>query len=125
MAAENVVTVPKAAAANTTTLPNNNVAGCAVNSTAAGGGGPRSEHAATNIDFSNLFNNTFQSLVHYGDNIGARIVKCLINESVYENQSLMSQEYDIYQVSVGCTWWRRWRRWKLFDLLVQDAEQFV
>ena len=110
--AENVVTVSKpATAANTTTLPNNNVAGCAVNSTAAGGGGPRSEHAATNIDFSNLFNNTFQSLVHYGDNIGARIVKCLINESVYENQSLMSQEYDIYQVSVGCTWW-----WKLFDL---------
>ena len=50
------------------------------------------------IDFSNLFTNSFKSLVHYGDNIGAKIVKCLINESFYEAQSLINQEYDIYQV---------------------------
>ena len=47
---------------------------------------------------TNLFFNTFQSLVHYGDNIGAKIVKCLINENLYESQSLINQDYDIYQV---------------------------
>lgn len=50
-------------------------------------------------DFSNIYLNTFQSLVHYGDNIGAKIVKCLINENSYESQSLIHQEYDIYQVN--------------------------
>ena len=50
------------------------------------------------VEFSNLFTNTFQSLVHYGDNIGAKVVKCLINENLYETQSLINQDYDIYQV---------------------------
>jgi hypothetical protein len=48
---------------------------------------------------NNLINNSFQSLVHYGDNIGAKVVKCLINESLYESQSLINQDYDIYQVN--------------------------
>ena len=51
-----------------------------------------------NSEYSCLFNNTFQSLVHYGDNIGAKVVKCLINENLYETQSLINQDYDIYQV---------------------------
>jgi hypothetical protein len=38
-------------------------------------------------------------LVHYGDNIGAKNIKCLINENLYESQSLLNQDYDIYQVS--------------------------
>lgn len=50
------------------------------------------------MEFSNLLINLFKSLVHYGDSIGANIVKCLINESFYESQSLINQEYDIYQV---------------------------
>ena len=53
-----------------------------------------------NKEFSNLLTNTFQSLVHYGDNIGAKVVKCLINENLYETQSLINQDYDIYQVIV-------------------------
>ena len=53
-----------------------------------------------NSEYSCLFNNTFQSLVHYGDNIGAKVVKCLINENLYETQSLINQDYDIYQVKV-------------------------
>jgi hypothetical protein len=60
-------------------------------------------HPASGVsanDNSNIFFNTFQSLVHYGDNIGAKIVKCLINENLYESQSLINQDYDIYQVSV-------------------------
>ena len=60
-----------------------------------------SKHVNNNInivEFSNLFTNTFQSLVHYGDNIGAKVVKCLINENLYETQSLINQDYDIYQV---------------------------
>ena len=48
---------------------------------------------------NNSYTNTFQSLVHYGDNIGAKVVKCLINESLYETQSLINQDYDIYQVN--------------------------
>ena len=47
---------------------------------------------------SNIYYDVFQSLVHYGDNIGAKIVKCLINENLYETQSLINQQYDIYQV---------------------------
>jgi hypothetical protein len=50
------------------------------------------------MKFSNLIINLFKSLVHYGDSIGANIVKCLINESFYESQTLINQEYDIYQV---------------------------
>lgn len=49
---------------------------------------------------SNLLNNSFQSLVHYGDNIGAKVVKCLINENLYETSSLINQDYDIYQVMI-------------------------
>jgi hypothetical protein len=52
----------------------------------------------SNPELFNLFNSQFQSLVHYGDNIGARVVKCLINENLYESQSLINQDYDIYQV---------------------------
>ncbi len=51
----------------------------------------------SNPDLNSL-NNSFQSLVHYGDNIGAKVVKCLINENLYESQSLINQDYDIYQV---------------------------
>jgi hypothetical protein len=53
-------------------------------------------------EFSNLFTSTFQSLVHYGDNIGATVVKCLVNENSYETQSLVNQEYDIYQGPALC-----------------------
>lgn len=49
---------------------------------------------------SHLLTNSFQSLVHYGDNIGAKVVKCLINENLYETSSLINQDYDIYQVIV-------------------------
>jgi hypothetical protein len=42
--------------------------------------------------------NFFKSIVHYGDNIGARLVKCIINESSYESQTLLKNDYDIYQV---------------------------
>ena len=51
------------------------------------------------VSHSYLLNNSFQSLVHYGDNIGAKVVKCLINENLYETSSLINQDYDIYQVS--------------------------
>lgn len=57
-------------------------------------------HQGALNDQTNLFFNTFQSLVHYGDNIGAKIVKCLINENLYESQSLINQDYDIYQVNI-------------------------
>ena len=42
--------------------------------------------------------NFLKSIVHYGDNIGARSVKCIINESSYESQTLLKNDYDIYQV---------------------------
>jgi hypothetical protein len=42
--------------------------------------------------------NFFKSIVHYGDNIGAKSVKCIINESTYEAQTLLKDDYDIYQV---------------------------
>ena len=57
-----------------------------------------SNNPNTITEYSNLLNNAFQSLVHYGDSIGAKSVKCLINESLYETQSLINQGYDIYQV---------------------------
>ena len=42
--------------------------------------------------------NFLKSIVHYGDNIGSRSVKCIINESSYESQTLLKNDYDIYQV---------------------------
>ena len=42
--------------------------------------------------------NFLKSIVHYGDNIGARSVKCIINESSYKSQTLLKNDYDIYQV---------------------------
>lgn len=56
------------------------------------------DSSSTLSDSNDIYHETFQSLVHYGDNIGAKIVKCLINENLYESQSLLNQEYDIYQV---------------------------
>ena len=41
----------------------------------------------------------FKSIVHYGDNIGAKSVKCVITENNYESQTLINQEYEIYQVN--------------------------
>lgn len=55
-----------------------------------------------NAEFTSLINNAFQSLVHYGDNIGAKVVKCLINENLYETSSLINQDYDIYQGPALC-----------------------
>ena len=43
--------------------------------------------------------NFLKSIIHYGDNIGAKSVKCIINESTYESQTLLKNDYDIYQVS--------------------------
>lgn len=43
--------------------------------------------------------NFLKSIIHYGDNIGAKSVKCIINESSYESQSLLKNDYDIYQVN--------------------------
>ena len=51
---------------------------------------------------NHFYLNTFQSLVHYGDNIGAKVVKCLINENSYEAQSILSPDYDIYQGPALC-----------------------
>ncbi len=59
-----------------------------------------------NLDLNSGLNNTdvylniLKSLIHYGDNIGARCVNCVINENSYETNSLLTQDYDIYQVCV-------------------------
>ena len=62
------------------------------------GQSPFRANLSSNPELSSSLNNSFQSLVHYGDNIGAKVVKCLINENLYESQSLINQDYDIYQV---------------------------
>jgi hypothetical protein len=60
-----------------------------------------------NFDFNSNFYNTdaylniLKSLIHYGDNIGARCVNCVINENSYETSSLLTQDYDIYQVTLS------------------------
>ncbi|RNA34289.1 sacsin [Brachionus plicatilis] len=60
-------------------------------------------HSLNNpIHHNHFYLNTFQSLVHYGDNIGAKVVKCLINENSYETQSLIATDYDIYQGPALC-----------------------
>lgn len=93
-----------AAAAASHNLPSV-VSSSSSNSAAAAAANAAAAAAAANlIDYSNLFFNTFQSLVHYGDNIGAKIVKCLINENLYESQSLINQDYDIYQVGSILIW---------------------
>ncbi|CAF0746878.1 unnamed protein product [Brachionus calyciflorus] len=45
---------------------------------------------------------TIESLVHYGDNIGAKIVKCLINENSFDGSNLINSNYDIYQGPALC-----------------------
>lgn len=64
------------------------------------GQSPYRTNLNSNSDLNHSLNNSFQSLVHYGDNIGAKVVKCLINENLYESQSLINQDYDIYQVVI-------------------------
>ncbi len=64
------------------------------------GQSPFRANLSSNSELSSSLNNSFQSLVHYGDNIGAKVVKCLINENLYESQSLINQDYDIYQVFI-------------------------
>lgn len=54
------------------------------------------------LHHNHFYLNTFQSLVHYGDNIGAKVVKCLINENSYESQNLITTDYDIYQGPALC-----------------------
>lgn len=48
---------------------------------------------------NNIYFRLIKSIIHYGDNIGAKTVKCVINESSYETQTLLKHDYDIYQVS--------------------------
>ena len=41
---------------------------------------------------------SFKSIVHYGDNIGAKSVRCVITENNFDSHSLLNQDYEVYQV---------------------------